>query len=610
MVFIKQLQVLRCVLLVIFSLRSAVQGVTDEEVQIAISSTKSNIISEKYFSDEPEVGKVTGNTVQLKFLKLHFSAYYIIVELRAKLGNHSLNDIGKVDLTINYTEAVRQKTAYYAAIRIVPEKLKETYEFVVGNGKSSGLYTNPPLKTGAEYRFGIAAEFPFYWLKQFATGLTLITPTAYEKEEDDISRERKSFNDLSTFEMKSHPIAISELSDYVNNMNENCGFKQQFMSVSRGQWAKWDDARLPENKGKNRYGNLLAYDFNRVQLTVEKNEENIADEMEIPIDDDYAPTDYINASLIDGYKCRNRYIATQGPLQSTIKDFWKMVWQCDSRHIVMLTNVEELGKMKCDKYWPENISIFGLIKVKLVKTNSFADYIIRKFIVEKKGHPEREVIQYHFVSWPDHTVPTYSTSLISFVKRIRENSYYKNNNHPIIAHCSAGVGRTGTLIAIDAMLEMASQEKYIDVLSYLCTARSQRINMIEKLQQYIFVHQILVEMLCKDNTDIVCSEIDSYINRLKYYDPNTKKTLLESQFETLNKLYSNSSKELCAAALANPTRNRNQEIVPSNSGRVVFGAPEDYINAVYVNGYKEKDAYIVTEIPVIDTRNMLHHTTL
>ncbi|RWS11696.1 tyrosine phosphatase: receptor type: K-like protein, partial [Dinothrombium tinctorium] len=434
--------------------------------------------------------------------------------------------------------------------------------------------------------------------------LTLITANAYELEEDDLSRERKSFSDINTFEVKSHPIPVSELSDYVAQMQEDCAFKQEYSSVPRGQWAKWDEGRLPENKGKNRYGNLLAYDHNRVILALEKDEDIIENEAEVPLDEDYAPTDYINASFIDGYKAPHRYIATQGPLRSTIIDFWKMIWQYDSRHIVMLTNVEELGKMKCVKYWPENISTFGTIRVKLVKTQTYADYIIRKFLIEKKGFPEKEVYHYHFTSWPDHTVPAYTTSLISFIKKIRENEYYKNKNQPITVHCSAGVGRTGTLIMIDAMLEMSQHEKQIDILSYLCHIRKQRVNMVEKLQQYIFVHQILVEILSKENTDIECGHLDSYVMRLKYHDAVTKKTLLESQFETLNKLYGVSSKEVSAAALTNPTRNRNQEIVPANSARVILNSPEDYINAIYVNGYKIKDAYILTEVPLPDCQSI------
>lgn len=141
-------------------------------------------------------------------------------------------------------------------------------------------------------------------------------------------------------EMKSHPVPISELSEYFSSMFQNDGFKQEYLSVPRGQSAKWDSAKLEENKSKNRYGNLLAYEHSRVTLTLDEEPESGATEAEAE-----PRTDYINSNWIDGYKQPRRYIATQGPMSNTTADFWRMVWQTESRTIVMLTNLEELGRV-------------------------------------------------------------------------------------------------------------------------------------------------------------------------------------------------------------------------------------------------------------------------
>lgn len=130
--------------------------------------------------------------------------------------------------------------------------------------------------------------------------------------------------------MKSHPIGLNELSDTIPMMTENGVLKQEYSSVFRGQLMRWDYGKQVQHKSKNRYGNLLPYDHSRVVLDV--------------IDSD-PTTDYINANHVDGYKSPNRYVATQGPLTNTITDFWRMIWQLDSHQIVMLTSLDEGGKV-------------------------------------------------------------------------------------------------------------------------------------------------------------------------------------------------------------------------------------------------------------------------
>ncbi|CAG2163200.1 unnamed protein product, partial [Oppiella nova] len=359
------------------------------------------------------------------------------------------------------------------------------------------------------------------------------------------------------------------------------------MSVFRGQLMKWDYGKQVQHKPKNRYGNLLPYDHSRVVLDIIDGDSN---------------TDYINANFVDGYKCNNRYVATQGPLPSTINDMWRMIWQLDSHQIVMLTSLDEGGKNKCDKYWTEQVTTYGNIKLTLTKTEIFADYIIRSFSAEKDG-VVREIVQYHFISWPDHTVPMYSCSLLTFIRRMRSSVHYKPSQ-PIVVHCSAGVGRTGTFILIDAMLEMAQNEKQIDVLKHFCVIRQQRINLVEKLGQYVFVHQALLEALSHEPTSIACNDFHNYFTKLINYDNNNKSLPLLKQFQILNKLSPQvMSPELCQSARAHPHLNRNQDIIPPDFARVILPGSDDYINAVYINGYKRRDAYIVTQVPLESSRS-------
>ncbi|KAI1295769.1 Receptor-type tyrosine-protein phosphatase T [Halotydeus destructor] len=398
--------------------------------------------------------------------------------------------------------------------------------------------------------------------------------------------------------IRSHPVPISELATYIESMSRDDGFKAEYFSVPRGQTAPWTSAKTQDNKGKNRYGNLLAYDDNRVKLDVED------EDLDGIVEDNCQSTDYINASFVDGYKRDKRYIATQGPCSNTLTDFWRMVWQTDSRIVIMLSNLEEDGRNKCDKYWPEEMQTYGQYRVTVIGKEVFADYVVRKFYVEK-GEFKREVIQYHFVSWPDHAVPTYSVSLIAFLRKIRSSHAYKVKANPVIIHCSAGIGRTGTLVLIDIMFDMAEAERQVDFLKYFCQIRKSRVNMIEKVNQYVFCHQILLEAFCYESTDFNCNNISNYILGVSQKDSTCKKTLIEVQYQALDKLVPKYTEENYSVAIANASMNRNANILPPNRARVILDMNNggDYINAVYVNGYKRRDAYIVTEVPLANCRN-------
>ncbi|CAL1265471.1 unnamed protein product [Larinioides sclopetarius] len=238
-------------------------------------------------------------------------------------------------------------------------------------------------------------------------------------------------------------------------------------------------------------------------------------------------SDYIHANYIDGYKLTQKYIATQGPMYNTITDFWSMVWKEKVSKIIMITNVMENGRCKCEKYWPDDVASYEDIKLSLEKEESFADFVVRTFSISK-DEEHREIKHFHFVSWPDHDVPLNTTPFINFLKRVR--GYKSHCIAPIVIHCSAGIGRTGTVILFESAFQMGIQEIQVDVLSQLCSKRKQRMNIVENYDQYIFVYQALVEALCIGNTNIVSKNfLKEYSNLIKSNE-ETGASMIENQF--------------------------------------------------------------------------------
>ncbi|KFB37699.1 AGAP011650-PA-like protein [Anopheles sinensis] len=240
-----------------------------------------------------------------------------------------------------------------------------------------------------------------------------------------------------------------------------------------------------ENERKNRYVNILPFDSNRVLLDSEENEELNAN-------------DYINASFVEGYKYQREYIATQGPKENTCYDFWRMVLQYEIESIVMLTQPIDHDKNKCCQYYPRfNQTVqYGDIQVKCTQEMNLSLYYKRLFLVSK-GIQSKAVFHYHFLDWPDHSCPASPADLIKFSKIIRTER--KSYAIPLVVHCSAGVGRTGTFIALDILLQRMQQEKKINVYDTVKRLRRQRVKMVQTLDQYAFLYQCCLEFVSKLN---------------------------------------------------------------------------------------------------------------
>eukprot|EP00731_Ephydatia_muelleri_P019051 Em0011g1091a len=307
------------------------------------------------------------------------------------------------------------------------------------------------------------------------------------------------------YQMTVPAVPLAKFGPYVAKSHEinNTGFNNQYRSLESTTKRPSTVALSSENKSLNRFANIVPYNENLIQLSPMEGQQD-------------CQRSYINASYIAGYSEPKKFIATQGPLPSTVVDLWRSVWQEGVSTIVMVTNIKEDGKVKCQQ---------------ITEQKDFADYVIRVFEVTLSGSAARKVTQFHFTGWPDHGVPEYATSLLAFHRKVK--CQHDGSKGPILVHCSAGVGRTGTLIAIDTVLEQIEKEGLVDIAGTIRKMRRQRMKMVQ--------------------TPV-----------LEQVSPDPKSVRRD-------------------VALEEAGKNRN------------------YINATFVNGYKQQKAFIIAQGPLKST---------
>ncbi|XP_021337116.1 receptor-type tyrosine-protein phosphatase F isoform X7 [Danio rerio] len=394
--------------------------------------------------------------------------------------------------------------------------------------------------------------------------------------------------------MREHPpISVSELADHIERLkaNDALRFSQEYESIDPGQQFTWENSNLEVNKPKNRYANVIAYDHSRVVLT--------------PVDG-VPGSDYINSNYIDGYRKQNAYIATQGPLPETLSDFWRMIWEQRASTIVMMTRLEEKSRVKCDQYWPiRGTETYGMIQVTMLDAVELATYSVRTFALYKNGSSEkREVRQFQFMAWPDHGVPEYPTPILAFLRRVKACN--PPDAGPMVVHCSAGVGRTGCFIVIDAMLERMKHEKTVDIYGHVTCMRSQRNYMVQTEDQYIFIHEALLEAATCGNTEVPARNLYAHIQKLTQPSAGETVTAMELEFKRLANSKAHTSRFISANLPCNKFKNRLVNIMPFESTRVclqpIRGVEgSDYINASCIDGYRQQKAYIATQGPLAET---------
>ncbi|XP_041093512.1 receptor-type tyrosine-protein phosphatase H-like isoform X2 [Polyodon spathula] len=285
---------------------------------------------------------------------------------------------------------------------------------------------------------------------------------------------------------KMKPIEVSKFADYFHRQqaDSDIGFAEEYQSLGAvGTEQTSKAALLPENRGKNRFTNVLPYDWCRVKLSA--------------IDGDPF-SDYINANFMPGYHTAKEFIAAQGPLPNTVEDFWRMAWENQVEAIVMLTNCVENSKVKCEQYWPLDYTpcTYGCISVTTSSEQKLPDWTLRDFTVKHtKSLEYRTVKQFHFTAWPDHGVPDNTATLIQFRALVRKFLDDREGSGPALVHCSAGVGRTGTLIALDSLLLQIEREKVVGIQSFVQKMRLHRPLMVQTESQYIFLNQCMLDTI-------------------------------------------------------------------------------------------------------------------
>eukprot|EP00043_Microstomoeca_roanoka_P010626 m.100729 g.100729 ORF g.100729 m.100729 type:complete len:717 (+) comp14951_c0_seq1:167-2317(+) len=258
--------------------------------------------------------------------------------------------------------------------------------------------------------------------------------------------------------------------------NKNAGFMQQFQGLTAGNGNAANHSRARGNERLNRYMNIVAYDHCRVSVT--PNQMNLNN-------------DYINASWIPGATGPKHYIATQGPVPDSMASFWQMIWEYNAHVIVMVTNEVETGKLKCHRYWPDPTegtsptAEHGEVTVTYVDQTVHATFVTRRFTI-RRGSETRDLVQYAYTGWPDHGVPATTREMINFRRCIKEE--YLKHEGPLVVHCSAGVGRTGTFIGLDRFLDSCLKCESTTVLQIVEDMRYHRNFMVQSPIQFVYLY--------------------------------------------------------------------------------------------------------------------------
>lgn len=400
-----------------------------------------------------------------------------------------------------------------------------------------------------------------------------------EAEEEEKTEEANTRNELivggaKTIGSDIHSTLIEYLmkfelceSELLNSQNINdCTYANEFKLLKntslymKANKANYKEGEEEYNLKKNRYKDIIPFHHTMVSLSVDQKNE--------------PGSEYINANFIYGPSGKRKtYIACQGPLACTLNDFWRMIWECQVSIIVMACNEFESGKPKCELYWPqeaETSQCYGNIQVTLVRVRQIcADFLIRKLTIrlldtseaessikeEPRVLAERTICQFHYTTWPDHGAPDAVEPILELVRLIRE--IQPTDCRPILVHCSAGCGRTGTICCIDyvwCQLQRKTLWPRLSLFDIIRQMRMQRMAMVQTLEQYILCHRVVAAMFINHLQTLNSSGIDRDLRRINDLLKLTqKKQLIDDLIQQANNLYTtdnNNSEE---------TDNTNQE---------------------------------------------------
>ncbi|XP_062574203.1 receptor-type tyrosine-protein phosphatase epsilon-like isoform X3 [Saccostrea cucullata] len=404
-------------------------------------------------------------------------------------------------------------------------------------------------------------------------------------DEDELIHAENPYGEMYMNDITTPDIPLSQLERNIaeKSKDDDDAFQKEYATLPYGEIHKCDVGKRNENLAKNRFKTTFPYDHSRVILKTETG------------------SDYINANYIEGAEGDHDYIASQGPKQNTVVDFWRMIWQENVSVIVMLTNLKERNKIKCTQYWPDaNKHInYGTVSVKMIEEKEYAFYIVRKMtVVQKETKKSRVVTQFHYTSWPDHGTP-YPLCLVVFLDHVTRTGT-NQNKAPTIVHCSAGIGRTGTYIAIDVLNKIGRKTGKVNIAEYVKKMRENRMNMVQTYEQYITIFMALNEIY---KSPVNVNTIEEFTEKAQSItmDKPANQNELHKEFKLLIKVrptYTDSdykiAKEGCGGA-------HRKGILPLDKFSVhlssVLSKRGSFINAIYLSSYINSRAFIVTQYP-------------
>ncbi|XP_061180584.1 receptor-type tyrosine-protein phosphatase C-like [Saccostrea echinata] len=386
-----------------------------------------------------------------------------------------------------------------------------------------------------------------------------------------------------SFFLASKNIRVSSISTVIKAKSKDSFriFLKEFKDIPYGEQSSipCTVAKEPQNKSRNRFKTTFPYDHSRLILQSNEN-------------------DYINANFIRDLEGNRKYIASQGPKPNTLSDHWLMIWQENVNVIIMLTNLVEGSKKKCGQYWPdseEEEMTYGDISVRLLKEKHYAYYVIRHLQARRNSESTtKDVIQMHYTHWPDHGVPDPVDLMIfhKHVVRIQE----KSKNSVLLVHCSAGIGRTGTFLALDELYRYGCIHGTFNAVDYVKTMREDRMNMIQNVDQYVCLHFALNESFKGKQ------RVKDKASFIKKQRENPSGSELTSEFEELisiKKQYIDADKE---AGISHQELNYTKDVLPVDRFKVALSSYVEgrtyYYNAVFVSSFCENNALIAAQYPV------------
>ncbi|XP_061194983.1 receptor-type tyrosine-protein phosphatase kappa-like [Saccostrea echinata] len=406
-------------------------------------------------------------------------------------------------------------------------------------------------------------------------------------DEDELTYSENPYGDFYTNETVIQDIPLNELELVIaeKRKNDDDGFQKEYATLPYGEKCRCDAGKTDENMTKNRFKTTFPYDHSRVILKTGTG------------------SDYINANYIAGARKEKEYIATQGPRQNTVADFWAMIWQEHVSTIVMLTNLKEGNKTKCTKYWPNvnNDIDDGTLSVNIIEEKVYTFYIVRKMsLIHKRTNKYRTVTQYHYTAWPDHGTPD-PLCLVVFLDHVMRTE--TSQNTPTVVHCSAGIGRTGTYIALDVLNQIGRKTGKVNVAEYVKKMRENRMNMVQTYEQYMTIFLALNEIF---KSPINTMTVDDFIKKVEAIsiDKPANQSALRKEFQILMKIrpaYTDSDYKLALQSLGDLYSNG---ILPLDkySIHLPSNVPKrgSFINAICVPSFINSRAFIVTHYPSIE----------